>query len=404
VIPIGEGLVASSPSQPVRGVAGRGAQGELDGEQAGDLGEGQRDHPGVGRWRLAGAEGRRRLGIGAPFELGGGQGSLCEFTPYPGAITVRQLMLPHMDEPLAELAGYFRAKSKVRDEDLVRLIIAARACGSRWDAIASACGVRTYEDAVEVVCQPSGIIPRTPADVLFHATQHSAGRLSGGRYQPLAWPCLECGRKVTDRAAVGRPMHVELGHAPRCTRLARDQAVDADRRQAELPCRVLHSECAFGRLQRHWLREPITDDCPRCGWHGRFDHYIATIGGRWNATVCDNCYADLNPRIAVTVRFFLARSPCDYEPFVVIRQRTRSDHKFPDTGQMMTWQLSWEHTTVLIDNVRGNCEHDIRSVGRYEAEQIAARLAARYWPPQAGRLPWVVSAYPQPGDLLEHIE
>ena len=32
---------------------------------------------------------------------------------------------------------------------------------------------------------------------------------------------------------------------------------------------------------------------------------------------------------------------------------------------------------------------------REEAEQIAVELAARYWPPDAARLPWVVSAYPE---------
>ena len=31
-----------------------------------------------------------------------------------------------------------------------------------------------------------------------------------------------------------------------------------------------------------------TEDCPRCGWHGYFQHYIATIGGDWGAAVCDD--------------------------------------------------------------------------------------------------------------------
>ena len=43
---------------------------------------------------------------------------------------------------------------------------------------------------------------------------------------------------------------------------------------------------------------------------------------------------------------------------------------------------------------RGNCTEDIAETGRGEAEQIAAGLAAWYWPPDAARLPWVVSAYP----------
>jgi hypothetical protein len=56
----------------------------------------------------------------------------------------------------------------------------------------------------------------------------------------------------------------------------------------------------------------------------------------------DNCYADLHPDITVTVRYFSARSPIDGEPVAAIRQRTRSDHDypdlgyFPDLGQMLT--------------------------------------------------------------------
>jgi hypothetical protein len=34
-------------------------------------------------------------------------------------------------------------------------------------------------------------------------------------------------------------------------------------------------------------------------------------------------------------------------------------------------------------------------IGREEAEQIAARLAARYRPLDAARLPWLVSVYPE---------
>jgi hypothetical protein len=61
--------------------------------------------------------------------------------------------------------------------------------------------------------------------------------------------------------------------------------------------------------------------------------------------VCDDCYADLNPAITVTVTFFSARSAGSSQPFAVIRQRTRSDHDYPglghvpDRGQKMTWQL-----------------------------------------------------------------
>ncbi len=54
-------------------------------------------------------------------------------------------------------------------------------------------------------------------------------------------------------------------------------------------------------------------------------------------------------------------------------------------------------TWLAIAPVRyqGNCEWDLAAISRQEAEQIAAGLAADHWPPDAARLPWVASAYPQ---------
>ncbi len=49
----------------------------------------------------------------------------------------------------------------------------------------------------------------------------------------------------------------------------------------------------------------------------------------------DDCYADLNPGITVTVKFFSARFGRD-EPFAVIRQRDRSDHDYPASGVFPT--------------------------------------------------------------------
>lgn len=75
----------------------------------------------------------------------------------------------------------------------------------------------------------------------------------------------------------------------------------------------------------------------------------------------------------------------------VIRQRTRSDHDypdighFPDPGQAITWQLWWQHTPMLVDDQRGNCIEDITEIGLQEAEQITAGLAARSWPPDGRR-------------------
>jgi hypothetical protein len=94
-----------------------------------------------------------------------------------------------VEEPLDELAAHFCSKPKVPDEDLVRPTAAARAGGSRWTAIAAACGVRTYENTAGVVCQPSGIIPGIAAGLMFRAVQHSAEKLTGSRrYPPLTCP------------------------------------------------------------------------------------------------------------------------------------------------------------------------------------------------------------------------
>jgi hypothetical protein len=104
------------------------------------------------------------------------------------------------------------------------------------------------------VSGPSGIIPSTGGGLLYRATQYAAETLTGGRrYPPLTWPCPQCGHEVTDRAAAGRPVHIEHGHARGCARLARDQAADAARRRERLPRLVAHSDPAAGPLQRHRL-------------------------------------------------------------------------------------------------------------------------------------------------------
>ena len=127
----------------------------------------------------------------------------------------------------------------------------------------------------------------------------------------------------------------------------------------------------------------------------------AAVGEQPPDCYSDDCYADLHPAITVTVKFFSARSAASSEPFAVIRQRDRSDHDypglglFPDRGQQMTWRLCWEHTSMLVEEAHGGADADIADISRAEAEQITARLAARHWPPQAARLPWVASAYPR---------
>lgn len=123
----------------------------------------------------------------------------------------------------------------------------------------------------------------------------------------------------------------------------------------------------------------------------------ASSGSRLSAVtgaVCGDCYADLHPDITVAVRFYSATWPDDGRPVAVIRQRSRSDETFADIGQMMTWLLYWEHTPMLVDDVRGNCLEDITEVDYGTAEDLAASLAARYWPAEAAGLPWVSSVYP----------
>ena len=75
----------------------------------------------------------------------------------------------------------------------------------------------------------------------------------------------------------------------------------------------------------------------------------------------------------------------------MIRQRTRSDYPFPDLGQMLTWRLSWQHTAMLIDDQRGNCEFDITPVTRERGSADRRRagrpgLAAGRGPAALGRL------------------
>jgi hypothetical protein len=233
-----------------------------------------------------------------------------------------------VDEALAELAAYFRRKSRVPGPELIRLTATARAGGSRWATIAAACGVRTYQDLADVLYRITG---ETGAELLFSATQYALEQLEGGqrRYPPLTWVCPECEQLVTDRAPAGRPVHVEHGHTSGCARLGRDQAAGDQRRREQVPRLILHSEPAAGPVQRHWLRESIIDDCPRCGWRGYFHHYLATVDGDWAAAVCDDCYADLHPDITVTVKYYSARMYGDSRPFAVIRQRDRSDHDYP---------------------------------------------------------------------------
>jgi hypothetical protein len=300
-----------------------------------------------------------------------------------------------VDDAVTELAAYFHTRTPVPDTELARLTRAARVAGASWAAIAMACGVTTRRDFDGVVSAFDASVPPTVTGLLFGATQYALEKLTGSRrYPPLTWPCPACQQQVTDRAATGWPVHIQHGHAPGCARLADDQAANDALRQARLPQLIASSEPALGELQRHRLARAVITDCSRCGWHGYFHDYLATLHGDWATAVCDNCYADQHPAIIVTVRFFSARLDGSREPFAVIRERTRSDHRYPDIGQQLAWRLNWEHTTVLAEDARGELGTDIVPVSQQEAERIAASLAHRYWPPDAAQLPWVTSAYP----------
>jgi hypothetical protein len=61
----------------------------------------------------------------------------------------------------------------------------------------------------------------------------------------------------------------------------------------------------------------------------------------------------------------------------------------------MTWRLCWEHTSTLVEEAHGSADADLAEISRADAEQITAGLAARYWPPEAARPPWVACAYPR---------
>lgn len=47
--------------------------------------------------------------------------------------------LVDVEDPAAELAGFFRARTSVPDQEFIRLTSAARAGGHSWASIAAAC-------------------------------------------------------------------------------------------------------------------------------------------------------------------------------------------------------------------------------------------------------------------------
>lgn len=177
-----------------------------------------------------------------------------------------------MNDPLERLAGYFQQKEEAPPGDFAGLAREAREAGHTWAGIAAACGTSGLSDMTLVAGQPSGSLSDHPGELFYRAATYAIERAtrSHRRSPPLTWHCSACGRQVTDRSGSGRPVHVEHGHAPGCARLARDQAADDARRRATLPALSNRSDPPCGRLQRHHLAEPVTEDCPGAGGAATF--------------------------------------------------------------------------------------------------------------------------------------
>lgn len=300
-----------------------------------------------------------------------------------------------MTDSLGELSRHLTEQVHLPAQQVVQLASALRAAGLRWDDIASACGVAKVASDLEAVQAWCAAVTRTFRDI-----QRAVASAEGSEQMlaSLSWPCVECHQEITDTAPLGRPIHANLGHEPGCARLARDQAADDEERRTWLPAMVTESAPCQGSLRRHRLAGRIIDDCPRCGWHGYFDTWAATIDEDWARLLCDNCYADLSPTIEVTATFYCCSTypydPGPEGPFAVVRQRSRSDEKVPDAGQMITWEPLWQWTPILAEAARGTALCEVSRVSQRRAEQIIEFLGWKYWPDQALRLPWTATAYP----------
>jgi hypothetical protein len=311
-----------------------------------------------------------------------------------------------VSEPLGHLAAYFRNKLPLAATDMVRLASQARASGLRWVAIAQACDPYAAAAADSRNSDEGQEATAAAATRIFRDIQNAAGIIRGDahRIAPIAWPCPDCQCQVTDVAPLGRPVHAEIGHTQGCPRLARDQAADDEDRRTRLPLLVTRSEPASGPLQRHRLAQPVTAWCPRCGWHGYFDDWAATISGNWARLICDDCWADLTPAVTVTVTYYICSTRPDHpgaaRPFGVIRQRARSDRP-PDTGQILTWEPFWQWTPILAEHASGSADCDVTQVSHDTAVQVIRSLILRSWPEAALGLPSIASAYPDDGPAQE---
>lgn len=305
-----------------------------------------------------------------------------------------------MTDPLDELSSHLSGQIQLPAEQVIQCASAVRAAGHRWADIAAACGMAKPTSDLQTARTWHAAVTR-----IFRDIQGAAASVEGGEQKlaPLTWPCAECQQEITDTIPLGRPIHANLGHDAGCPRLARDQAADDEDRRTRLPAMVTESTPERGSLRRHRLASRFIDDCPRCGWHGYFDAWAATIDEDWARLLCDNCYADLSSDVEVTAIFYgcstYSYDPGPDGPFAVIRQRSRSDKEAPDSGQAITWEPFWQWTPILDEAARGTALCEVSRISQRHAEQIIELLGWRDWPDQALRLPWTVAAYPVAAEI-----
>ena len=86
--------------------------------------------------------------------------------------------LADMDDPAAELAAYFQARTPVPDQELIQFTGAARTAGHSWASIAAACQVQRRQDFEGIVSAPGGRTPHSGAGLLYQATQGAVERVT----------------------------------------------------------------------------------------------------------------------------------------------------------------------------------------------------------------------------------
>jgi hypothetical protein len=126
---------------------------------------------------------------------------------------------------------------------------------------------------------------------------------------------------------------------------------------------------------------------------GYFHTHLATIDGDWGTTICGNCYADLAPGSTVTVAFYSARLTASRQLSIVIRQRTRTDHRYPTPGT---------HAVAAELGTPPCSPKTLAASPPATSPRSAATAPNQSWPPSSTvtgdpmppQLSWVTNAYP----------